>query len=65
MCVCLFIELVILAAAVGSCISLLIFMIWFFTGWFMPFMFIVNGATGFIIGAILLYTPIGTLVKQQ
>ncbi|XP_019853587.1 PREDICTED: transmembrane 7 superfamily member 3-like [Amphimedon queenslandica] len=53
-------ELVILAAAAGLCISLFIFIIWFFTGWFMPFMFIVNGATGFIIGAILLYTPIGS-----
>ena len=54
-----FTVLVCIAAAGGLCVSFCIFIFWFFTGWFIPIVFIVNGTTGFIVGAILLYTPLG------
>lgn len=40
----------------------LLFLLWFFTGWYLPFVLWFGGIMGFLLTAVVLFTPIGSLV---
>lgn len=52
-----------LALSLGLVLSLILFMIWFFTGWYLPFVFLFNASSGFLIGTTTLYTPFGNYTQ--
>jgi hypothetical protein len=53
--------LVSLSAVGGIIISLLLFVFWFFTGWYLPFVFLFVASAGFLLTAVLFFTPFSTI----
>ena len=57
--VCLSVDLLVSVVGCAVALTLLFFVLWFFTNWYFLFLLIFGVAMGYIITTTILYTPLG------